>query len=191
MKAKTKSEIKPKVQNIVSAITLDQKIDLKSLAKNVPGIEYNPENFPGAVYRIRELKLAMLIFNSGKLICTGAKSRKDIEAAVENVVKKLRQAHINIRKKPLIEVQNIVASANLGVKVNLDLLAMECENTEYEPEQFPGLVLRMAEPKTVMLVFQSGGLIITGAKNTKDLQTAAEKTKKTIQKYKAILHIKK
>jgi len=220
-------------------------------------LEYNPEKFPGVVYRIKKPKLAMLIFSSGKVICTGARSNKDIEVARNKLIEKLKDGGTVVETKPVFEdkflfnidsefknelmdevisqelealfaennkelsdkstvekikdgewkitdakkyyiiktankelkvygeggilIQNIVASASLGFEVNLDMLAMECENTEYEPEQFPGLVFSLAEPKTVMLVFKSGKMIITGAKTPQAANEAANKTKKAIE----------
>jgi len=179
-------DIKVKVENIVSAITIDQKIDLKGLFERAKGLEYNPERFPGVVYRIKEPKLAMLIFSSGKIICTGARSREDITIAVEKLVKKLAESGVIIKAEPKVEIQNIVASADMGFKVNLDVLAMKCENTEYEPEQFPGLVFSLDEPRTVMLVFRSGKMIITGAKTPDAVKLAAERTKKAIEEIGAV-----
>ncbi|HIE33626.1 MAG TPA: TATA-box-binding protein [Candidatus Altiarchaeales archaeon] len=175
------------IENMVSAITLDTKIDLKKFASTVKGLEYNPDRFPGVVFRIKEPKLAMLIFSSGKVICTGAKSRREIDIAVENLIKKLGEGGIIVKSKPRVEVQNIVASAKMDVNVNLDLLAMEAENVEYEPEQFPGLVFNLDEPKTVMLVFRSGKIIITGAKTPEAAHIAAEKTKKAIEEIGAVI----
>lgn len=180
-----------KIENMVSAITLNIEIDLPKFVGKVKGIEYNANRFPGAIFRVREPKLAMLIFSSGKVICTGARSKKDIEAAVVHLVKKLKEGGIKLKKKPTfkegVDVQNIVASSDVGFKVNLDKLAMECWNTEYEPEQFPGLVYRLDEPKTVMLIFRSGRMIITGAKDPKNIKIAAEKTRQMIQSYNAII----
>lgn len=179
--------MKANVENMVSAITVNQQIDLKKFVKKVKGLEYNPERFPGVVYRIREPKLAMLIFSSGKIICTGARSEEDIKKAVDSLLKKFKEGDITIKGRPKIEIQNIVASAKMNFRVNLDLLAMECENTEYEPEQFPGLVFRLEEPKTVMLVFRSGKMIITGAKTSKDADKAAEETKNIIKEIGAVI----
>jgi len=179
-------EMKTKIENIVSSITLDRHIDLKQLAKRVKEID-NPKQFPGVIYRLEEPKLAMLIFRTGKVICSGARSRKNIDDAVEKLLKALRKAGFRIKAKPIIEIQNIVASSGLDFKVNLDLLATECVNTEYEPEQFPGLVFRLDEPKTVMLIFRSGKIIITGAKTSKDVAKAAEKTREAIKSYNAII----
>lgn len=179
--------IKVNIENMVSAITVNRQIDLKKFVREVKGMEYNPDRFPGVVYRIRELKLAMLIFSSGKVICTGAKSEDDIKEAVKNLLKKFEEGGIKIKERPKIEIQNIVASAKMNFRVNLDLLAMECENTEYEPEQFPGLVFRLGDPKTVMLVFRSGKMIITGAKTPEDASRAAEKTKKIVEEIGAVI----
>lgn len=181
--------IKAKVENMVSAITLDQRINLKELANKAKGLEYNPKRFPGIVYRLKppDPKLAMLIFTSGKVICTGARSREDIKAAVNALRKKLKEGGVTIRKEPEVKIQNIVASAKLDLRVNLDMLAMECENTEYEPEQFPGLVFRLDEPETVMLIFRSGKIIITGAKKPQEADIAAEKTKQKVKEVGAII----
>ncbi len=179
--------IKANVENIVSAITIGQRIDLKKFTKDVKGLEYNPDRFPGVVYRIQEPKLAMLIFSSGKVICTGARSQDNIDIAVKRLKEKLKEGGIKIKSDPIVEVQNIVASATMNMRVNLDLLAMECDNTEYEPEQFPGLVFRLDKPKTVMLIFRSGKIIITGAKTPKDADISAEKTKRMVKKIGAVI----
>jgi len=177
--------IRAKIENIVAAITLDQIIDLKKLARTAKDLQYNPGKFPGAVYRIAEPKVAMLIFGSGKVICSGSRSNKDIDAAVTHLLNRLRKSGIRIKGKPRIKIQNIVASASVGFEVNLDVLAIEVMNTEYEPEQFPGLVFRLDKPKTVMLIFRSGKLIITGAKTPKEANLSAEKTREMILRSKA------
>lgn len=181
-----KKEIKAKVENIVSSITLDRHINLEKFASSVDGIE-NPQRFPGVIYRIDKPKLAMLIFRTGKIICSGARSKGEIKKAVEKLLKKFKQARITIKEKPKVEIQNIVASASLDFRVNLDVLAIECENTEYEPEQFPGLIFRLDEPKTVMLIFKSGRMIITGAKTPKQANLAAERTRDIVRSVNAII----
>jgi len=179
-------KINAKVENIVSSITLDQNLNLKQLARKIKEID-NPKQFPGVIFRLQEPKLAMLIFRTGKVICSGARSRRDIDEAVSKLIAKLRKAGVRIKAKPIIEIQNIVASASLDFKVNLDVLATECLNTEYEPEQFPGLVFRLDSPKTVMLIFRSGKIIITGAKTPKDADLAAERTRDSVKSYDAII----
>ncbi|MDH4215097.1 MAG: TATA-box-binding protein, partial [Candidatus Thorarchaeota archaeon] len=109
------------------------------------------------------------------MVCTGAKSEKEARRAVHKIVKLVNEAGINMSRRPIITVQNIVASANLGAELNLELAAMRLENTLYEPEQFPGLIYRMRDPKVVILLFGSGKLVITGAKFEPQIQEAAEK----------------
>src|SRR5213078_1831817 len=130
------------------------------------GAEYEPEQFPGLIYRLKEPKTATLLFRSGKVVCTGAKSLEHVKQAIEIVAKQIEAAGIPIKKNPEIEVQNIVASSDLGTEINLNAIAssLGLEKVEYEPEQFPGLVDRFAVPKVVVRLFGSGKLVCTGAR---------------------------
>ena len=181
-----KDNINAKIENIVASITLGRDLDLDKLTKSVTGIE-KPKRFPGVIYRLQEPKCSMLIFRTGKVICSGARSRTDIDAAAEKLLAKLQEAQMPVKDKPKIEIQNIVASASLDFRVNLDQLAMECENTEYEPEQFPGLIFRLDDPKTVMLVFKSGKMIITGAKTPAMARLAGERTREILKEINAAI----
>lgn len=178
--------MKVKVENMVACITLGVDLDLKKIAKKVPGVE-NPKSFPGLIYRLEDLKVAFLIFRTGKLICSGSRTRSNINNALEILLKKLRKAGVRLKDKPKVEVVNMVSSASLDFKVNLDIIAMESWNVEYEPEQFPGLVYRLDDLKTVMLIFRSGKIIITGATSKKQAEQAAEKTKEMVLSFDAAL----
>jgi transcription initiation factor TFIID TATA-box-binding protein len=166
---------KTKIENVVASVILNQRLDLDEIAATMPNVEFDPEQFPGLVYRLKKPKTATLIFNSGKMVCTGAKSEKEAKRAVNKIVKNIKEAGIEITGKPIIVVQNIVASASLGAELNLELAAMKLENTLYEPEQFPGLIYRMRDPKVVILLFGSGKLVITGAKFEPQIDEAALK----------------
>jgi transcription initiation factor TFIID TATA-box-binding protein len=163
------------IENVVASATLDQKIDLLSIMKVFRNVEYRPKQFPGLVFRLKRPKTATLIFGSGKMVCTGAKSEKQARSAVKKVVRELKNSGIIILGRPEIVIQNIVASANLQGKIDLETAANVMENVMYEPEQFPGLIYRMAEPKVVMLLFASGKLVCTGAKHEGMVQEAVEK----------------
>ena len=152
------------VVNVVSSASIDQKIDLVEITKKFPETEYNPEQFPGLVFRLTNPKTAILIFRTGKMVCTGAKSEELSIAAVNTVVQKLRKTKIKIKKDAIISVQNIVSSINLGGKIHLEKAARTLPRSMYEPEQFPGLIHRMLDPKTVILIFASGKLVCVGAK---------------------------
>jgi len=147
------------------------------------GSEYEPDQFPGLIYRIKEPKAALLLFHSGKVVCTGAKSVAQVRVAIEKVVKLIAKTGIPMIKNPEITVQNIVASADLGQKIDLNAIAMAVglERVEYEPEQFPGLVYRMFEPKVVLLLFGSGKVVCTGGKTPQDIEAAVKKITEELQ----------
>ena len=152
------------IENVVASASVDQKIDLNDVTKKFPETEYHPEQFPGLVFRLANPRTATLIFRTGKMVCTGGKSEAMAIKAVNTVVKQLRKGKIKIKNEPVIKVQNIVAAINLGGKIHLELAARKLPRSMYEPEQFPGLIHRMLEPKTVILLFASGKLVCTGAK---------------------------
>ena len=153
------------IVNVVASASLDQKIDLLAILKVFRNVEYRPKQFPGLVFRLKRPKTATLIFGSGKMVCTGAKSEKMARRAVNKVVRELKNNGIIILGKPTITIQNMVASANLHGSIDLETAADILDNVMYEPEQFPGLIYRMKDPKTVLLLFASGKLVCTGAKS--------------------------
>ncbi len=167
-------EIKPiiKIENIVATVTLDQRLDLNIIARSVPNIEYDPEEFPGLILRLESPRLTALIFNSGKMVVTGAKSTQMLIKGFKHIMRIFVRHGIIIVGKPKIQIQNIVASANLGVEIDLEKAAYLLPNTMYEPEQFPGLIHRMRDPKVVLLIFSSGKMVITGAKSEEDVKRA-------------------
>jgi len=166
-----------KVENVVASTAIGAILDLNQIITVFEGAEYNKERFPGVVYRTKSPKTAALIFGSGKIVCTGAKSIADVDVGLTKVFEKLREMGIQILDKPEIKIQNIVASADLGRVLNLNAIAigLGLENIEYEPEQFPGLVYRLSSPKVVMLLFGSGKIVITGGKKPEDAEAAVEK----------------
>jgi transcription initiation factor TFIID TATA-box-binding protein len=172
-----------KIQNVVASATLDQKINLLDIMKVFRTVEYRPKQFPGLVFRLKRPKTATLIFGSGKMVCTGAKSETQARSAVKKVVRELKTNGIIILGKPKIMIQNMVASANLHGKIDLENAADIMDNVMYEPEQFPGLIYRMREPKVVLLLFASGKLVITGAKREEQVHEAAEKVRAVLIDY--------
>ena len=157
------------IVNVVASASVDQELDLNEITKKFPDTEYHPEQFPGLVFRLKNPKTATLIFSTGKMVCTGSKSEELAVKAVNIVVKKLRKGGIKIKKDAVVTVQNIVSSINLRGKINLEKAARTLPRSMYEPEQFPGVIHRMLDPKTVILIFSSGKLVCTGAKTEKDV----------------------
>lgn len=160
------------IENVVASASVNQPIDLNEITRLFLDVEYHPEQFPGLVFRLKSPKTATLIFSSGKMVCTGAKSEEQAKKAVHMVVQKLRKGGIKIVNEPVIEIQNIVASASLGGRIKLEEAALKLPRSMYEPEQFPGLIYRMTSPKTVILLFASGKLVCTGAKKEEEVYKA-------------------
>jgi transcription initiation factor TFIID TATA-box-binding protein len=168
---------KIRIENVVASTSLGQELDLQTLALALDGAEYEPETFPGLVYRLKDPKAATLLFRSGKVVCTGAKSLEHVKVAIGKVTKEIGKVGVRIKVEPKIEVQNIVASSDLGQEINLNAIAITLglDRVEYEPEQFPGLVYRIDEPKVVLLLFGSGKMVCTGAKKPQDVEAAVLK----------------
>jgi len=170
------SESSIKIENVVASTKLAEEFDLNVIESEFEGAEYNKQKFPGLVYRVSDPKAAFLVFTSGKVVCTGAKNVADVHTVIGNMAKKLNSIGIKTVENPQITVQNIVASADLHTILNLNAIAigLGLENIEYEPEQFPGLVYRIDEPKVVVLIFSSGKLVVTGGKSTEDCERGVE-----------------
>src|SRR3990167_155387 len=164
-----------KVVNIVISTSLKHDIPLEKMAATLSNTEYNPEQFPGLVIRIKEPKTSALIFSSGKIVCTGARSMDKVHESIGKIIKSLEKIKVKITIKPEIKIQNIVASGSVGMDLNLNTLAMKLDNTEYEPEQFPGLVYKLDEAKATFLLFSNGKIVCTGTKSEKEVHAAVEK----------------
>jgi transcription initiation factor TFIID TATA-box-binding protein len=178
------------IQNIVASATLEQRMNLKVIAQKFPQTEYNPKVFPGLVFRLKKPKTATLIFETGKMVCTGAKSEKEALQAVNKVTKELSGQGIQISGKPVVIIQNIVASAELGGEIDLENVVYKLKRVMYEPEQFPGAVFRMDEPKVVFLIFSAGKLVCVGAKKENQVYEAVDNIKKLLEEQDLIFYPK-
>jgi len=163
-----------RIENIVATVILQHPLDLNLIEARIPEVEYNPDQFPGLVFRMQNPKVTALIFKSGKMVVTGTKSVNQLVYAVKRILKALIDKGIEIKGRPQIQLQNIVASANLHVIVDLERAAQELERSMYEPEQFPGLIYRMNKPRVVLLIFSSGKMVITGAKREHEVEEAVK-----------------
>ncbi|MDD1725153.1 MAG: TATA-box-binding protein [Methanospirillum sp.] len=166
-----------RIENIVASAKISESLDLPQIASNIKDAEYNKKRFPGVVIRMQNPKIAALVFGSGKVVLTGAKSVESLNKGLEILGGLLRDLNIDISNELTYKVQNIVTSADLGAGINLNKIAVgfNLERIEYEPEQFPGLVYRLDDPKVVVLLFGSGKLIITGGKEQEDAKRAVLK----------------
>jgi transcription initiation factor TFIID TATA-box-binding protein len=176
----TKMDIK--IQNVVATASLGQKIDLLAIMNVFRNVEYRPKRFPGLVFRLKKPKTATLIFTTGKMVCTGAKTEKEAFSALNKVVGELVKKGLMTPGDPEIFIQNMVASANLHAKVDIEAVAEVLDGTMYEPEQFPGLIYRLVDPRVVFLIFVTGKIVIVGAKREEEIHEAVDKLYETLEK---------
>lgn len=170
-----------KVENVVASVTLSMDIPLEKMAMSLVNTEYNPEQFPGLVLRLKHIGITALVFSSGKLVCTGAKSAEMVKVGVKEILKELKKIGLTTKKEPEITIQNMVASGNIHMKLNLNKLAFKLPNAEYAPETFPGLVYKVPDSHITFLLFGTGRIVCTGAKNEKEVEEAVKDLKKKIQ----------
>lgn len=158
----------PRLQNIVSTANLQSQLDLRDIALKAKNAEYNPKRFAAVIMRIREPdKSTALIFSSGKMVCTGAKSEELSHTAARNYAKIIKRIGYSKVKLTDFKIQNMVGSTEVNFSISLEALSNSKEYkkfSRYEPEQFPGLIFRMHNPKIVLLIFVSGKIVLTGGK---------------------------
>jgi transcription initiation factor TFIID TATA-box-binding protein len=173
-----------RIENVVASTSLSPELDLQSIALSLDKAEYEPEQFPGLIYRLKEPKTALLLFRSGKAVCTGGKSMNQVNQSIRIVSDLIRKTKQKVLLHPVVQVQNIVATANLGSELNLNAIAVTLglDRVEYEPEQFPGLVCRLKDPAVVILLFGSGKLVCTGARRPADISRAVQQIASELQR---------
>lgn len=157
-------------ENVVASGALSQEVDLAALSEDLERTSFDPEQFPGLVYRAEDAEAVALIFRSGKIVWTGAPSLPAMENAVDLTFDSLQELGLEVPSDSEVTIQNIVTSGDLGQGLNLNAIAigLGLEIIEYEPEQFPGLVYRPPDLDTVTLLFGSGRFIITGGNQPAD-----------------------
>ena len=163
------------IQNVVASSALGQEVDLESIAMDLSGADFDPEQFPGLIYRPETAEATCLIFRSGKMTCTGGGSVEAAHETIQAAVDTLRELGIDAEGAD-VTVQNVVLDADFGETLNLEAIAigLGLEDIEYEPEQFPGLIYRLDEPDAVVLLFGTGKTVITGVKSRDTAETVLE-----------------
>lgn len=170
------------IVNIVVSTSLETDVPLEKMVASLPNTEYNPEQFPGLVLRIKDPKTSALIFSSGKVVCTGAKTLADVDRSIEQIILNLKKIDVEVTVKPEITVQNIVASGSIGMPLNLNFLGIRLPNTEYEPEQFPGLVHKLRGTRATFLLFSNGKIVCTGTRTEQEVHDATDKLIENLEK---------
>ncbi|XP_002160884.2 uncharacterized protein LOC100209233 isoform X1 [Hydra vulgaris] len=168
------SGIIPQLQNIVSTVNLSCKLDLKKIALHARNAEYNPKRFAAVIMRIREPRTTALIFSSGKMVCTGAKSEEQSRLAARKYARVIQKLGFPAKFVDF-KIQNIVGSCDVKFPIRLEgLVLAHSQFCSYEPELFPGLIYRMVKPRIVLLIFVSGKVVLTGAKVRSEIYEAFE-----------------
>ena len=176
-------EILPKLQNIVSTANLKSELDLRDIALRAKNAEYNPKRFAAVIMRIKEPKTTALIFASGKMVCTGARSEEDSRKAARQYAKIIQKLGYPVKFSEF-KIQNIVGSCDVKFKISLSGLNIYHDKfSSYEPELFPGLIYKMYKPKIVLLIFASGKIVLTGAKEKNEIFEAFKNIYPILQKY--------
>ncbi|MBW6451723.1 MAG: TATA-box-binding protein [DPANN group archaeon] len=169
------------IRNVVVSCDTHTKFALETLASELSEAEYSPESFPGLVYRVKEPKASNLIFSTGKIICSGTRSKEDAKKAIEIALQNFRDIGVDVSDRLDMEIVNIVASGNLKSHLELNTIVFKLSDCEYEPEQFPGVVHRIFDPKVVFLIFSSGKIVITGARSIEQVVAGVEKLKEELR----------
>ncbi|MEM2233760.1 MAG: TATA box-binding protein [Nitrososphaerota archaeon] len=164
----TVQELEVRVQNVVATASLGSQLDLVAVMSALPDAKYKPTAFPGAVVKQKENGATFLLFSTGRLVCTGTKSEREARTAVARLVRQLREKGFLINESVEVNIQNVVVSARLPGRVDIERMATTFENVLYEPDQFPGIIYRLPDSKAVALLFASGRLVVVGSKSEEE-----------------------
>jgi transcription initiation factor TFIID TATA-box-binding protein len=151
-----------KIENVVVTAFLNNPLNLEAVKKAVPGKWSQPKRFLGLVYKVKRPAVALLMFKTGRIVCTGARSEAEAERVLRKLCRKLVEKGFMVGE-PRITVQNVVVSTELGMKVDLEGAAGSFKGAVYEPERFPGLICKMGGAS--LLVFSTGKVVCVGAKS--------------------------
>jgi transcription initiation factor TFIID TATA-box-binding protein len=163
-----------KIENIAAYAKISELLDIEFISEKIPESVYNPDKFDGLSIKSDELKVAAIILSNGKIVCTGAKKIEDAESTIKKIAKQIKDIGFEVKKDCEIQIENITASADLKKEMHLASIAnaLILQNVDYKPEEFPGLIYRMEEFCTVVLLFGSGKIVCTGAKSIEDAKKA-------------------
>jgi len=161
------------IENIVVSMQIAKSLDLDKLVEAIPNSNYNPEDVPALIIHFEQPKSAVMLFSDGTAIFTGPKSMEEVNEIIKMLHNKLTTVGVKAHENPDINIQNMVASTDLNKKLDLQTIATKLENTDYNPENFPGLIYKTDDPKIVILLFDSGKIICNGIES-EEISTAID-----------------
>jgi transcription initiation factor TFIID TATA-box-binding protein len=187
-------QCQPKIQNVVGTVNLGCKLDLKEITWKGKATEYNPNRFAAVIMRLRNPKTTGLIFSSGKMVITGARSEEECQLASRKYARIIEKMGFPVKYSEF-KIQNVVASADVKFPIHLekletDHMTRKVENSEIQfmPELFPGLVYRLKHPKMAFLIFVSGKIVITGARSFKEINDCFEHIYRLVHRFRKVAH---
>ncbi len=169
-----KNKVTLRIENVVASINLGCELALYKILEKYKDIE-KKNNFPGLVAKINNPKATVLIFASGKLVCTGVRLPRNIPVVVKKIISKIKKADIAIENEPIVKIENIVVRGDFHQSINLDVTSLILNSAIYEPEVFPGLIYKVTDPKICFLIFSSGRIIVTGSNNEEIIKKSVKK----------------
>ena len=163
-----------KIENIIFSANFAEKIDTQYLSKKFDNSKYNIDKFSGLILELDNPKCALFILPNGQLFCTGLKNMDDIEIVVNMIINDIDQYNLRIFDDIHIEILDITASFGLSKNLNLNDIKekLEFENIEFNKDDFPGLIFDIINPKINVIIFKSGKIVFTGAKEIEDIKKA-------------------
>ena len=176
-------EIEPKINNILSSVYLGCNLNLKNLALKIKNADYNSNKSSTLILKSKDTNISATIFASGKMICSGAKSEKESKSACIKFSKIVNKAGFNVELRDF-KIQNISASYDVKFKIclsdlynrinkliNENIKTYGCSGNycKYNKDDFNGIIFYINESKISILIFESGKVIISGAKKRKDM----------------------
>jgi len=163
------------VENIIASAVIADKLDINYIAEKIPDFKYNPDEFSGLSIKLDHPKTAIIILPSGKIICTGGKNIEDVEESIRKIAERIKGSGVKLKTKTNMEIHNMIVTTNLNKDLHLSSLSKALiGQKDYEPDKFPGLIYKIEDMQVVILLFSSGKLVCSGAKNFDDSKKAIE-----------------
>ena len=174
--------VRPSVENLIVTSDLGKKLELTKLGTEIPGARYVKGRNSSVMVELEtdgNSKPAGVIFSNGKAVVVGTKTIKDSREAMSKLKKMIKKIEKGINSRAGVKIENIVTQFNVGVELDLELLNSKISGCEYEPDKFPGLLMKVKEPQATYILFESGIVVITDI----DDEKAADKASKELRKF--------
>ena len=168
---------KIQIENIIAYAQISKLFDIKLLSEKIADSIYNPSEFDGLSIKYDNEKIAVIVLGTGKVVCTGAKEITDAIDKIKKVTSQIKKIGFKIKKDYKVKIENIIVSTDLKKELNLASLATKLfpQEVDYQPEVFPGLVYKMDDLQTILIIFNSGKIVCTGAKSIDDATNSIKK----------------